>query len=203
MKDTVKIALGIILGFGCIGAICLGLLFTGAITCGLTALYPEEVFQETEKELFPTSTPFVAEQAELLRLGQSIIVENVEITVSKYEVADSLASEYESETQPEEGAKFLWLYVSSKNVGEVEESLPSAMQFQLLYKGTEIGWHYWPYGMLEDREQYESASVYPGYGRKGWILYEVPLGADPAEIAVRMEHAVDFWETEYWFWRLE
>lgn len=203
LKDVVKIAVGIVVGFGCIGAICLGLLLTGAITCGLTAPSPEEVIEEAEKELFPTPTPFIAEQAEFLPLGQSIVVENVEVSVSKYEVTDSLASQYEWEAQPEDGAKFLWLYVSSKNVGQVEEYLPSAGAFELLYKGTEIMPHSWPGGMLEDREQYEWASVYPDYGREGWILYEVPLGADPSEITVRMTHTLDFWEHEYWFWRLQ
>lgn len=155
MKDVVKIAVGIVVGFGCIGAICLGLLFTGAITCGLTAPSPEEAIEETRKEMFPSPTPFVAEQAELLPLGQSIVVENVEIIVSKYEFADSVASEYESWAQPDEGAKFLWLYVSSKNVGEVEEHLPGAGAFELLYKETEIGSQSWPPGMLEDRQAYE------------------------------------------------
>lgn len=201
MKDIVKIGLGIVVGFGCIGAICLGLLLTGAITCGLTAPSPEEAIEEAIREIYPT--PTVPAEG-VLSLGESITVDGVKVAVQNYEIVDSYEDEFEWQGQPEEGAKFLWLYIEAQNVGEVEECLPSDMNFQLVYKDAEI----WSRAASpDDRETYfvgwlGEGCVYPGIGREGWLLYEIPMAAEAVDIRVRFKHSTDH-ATEYYWWRLE
>lgn len=211
MKDILKIGLGIVIGFGCIGAICLGLLLTGAITCGLTALFPEEVVvvEESILEFYPTAT---VPAEEILSLGKSVTVDGVEVAVKNYEIVGSYEDKFEWQGQPKEGAKFLWLYVEAQNVGQVQECLPSAMDFRLWYKDDEI---YKRMASPVDRETYHvgffgEGCVYPGVGREGWLLYEIPMGAEPADILVRFSHPVDkprpmppHQVSEYYWWRLE
>ena len=50
---------------------------------------------------------------------------------------------------------------------------------------------------------YEREKVYPGIAREGWILYEIPAGADPVEILVRFEVTGGLFTEEYHLWRLE
>ena len=145
---------------------------------------------------FPTVTPTVTEEAVM---GEFVVYEDVKITVVEYELADSYVNTNGREEKPEEGAKFLWLHVRSKNVGEVAQDLPSPSQFALLYKGTQItlGLHWFLTGG-QGYAAYKKERVYPGVGREGWIQYEIPVGADSAEIMVRFTTG-----KEYHIWRLE
>lgn len=211
MKDVAKIAVGAILGFGCSAAICLGFLLTGAITYGLTALFREEVvvIEEGILEFYPTAT-IAAE--ETLSLGKSVTVDGVEVTVKNYELVGSYEDKFPRRGQPQEGAKFLWLYIEAQNVGEVKTCLPHAMDFRLWYEDDEI---FKRVASPVDRETYHAGffgqgCVYPGVGREGWILYEIPMGAEPADILVRFRHSVEkprplppHRVSEYYWWRLE
>jgi hypothetical protein len=86
------------------------------------------------------------------------------------------------------------------------------MDFRLWYKDDEI---YKRMASPVDRETYEveffgEGCVYPGVGREGWLLYEIPMGAEPTDILVRFSHPVDKPRplppqrvSEYHWWRLE
>ena len=74
--------------------------------------------------------------------------------------------------------------------------------FVLLYKNTQIS----PRSAFWGRQgytMYEREKVYPGIAREGWILYEIPAGADPVEILVRFEVTGGLFTEEYHLWRLE
>jgi len=211
MKDVAKIAVGIVLGFACSGTICLGFLLTGAITYGLIAPFREEVVvvEEGILEFYPIAT---VPAEEILSLGESVTVDGVEVAVKDYEIVGSYEDEFEWRGQPQEGAKFLWLYVEAQNVGEVKECLPRAVDFRLWCEDDEI---FKRVASPVDRETYHAwffgqGCVYPGVGREGWILYEIPMGAEPADILVRFGHSVDkprplppHRVSEYYWWRLE
>lgn len=95
----------------------------------------------------PTETPT---QETELSLGESAILDDIEFTVVRFEESNM----YECNTTPKEtvysaeGAKFLWVYVKVKNIGEVAREIPSrANDIKMLYAGEEIDceWCY-PFG---------------------------------------------------------
>ena len=153
----------------------------------------------------PTVTPT---QKTELSLGESAILDDIEFTVVRFEESHM----YECNTTPKEtvysadGAKFLWVYVKAKNVGEVAREVPDTFfNIKMLYKGEEInsqgirGSAFWgdPVGrkMYHDYEK-----VYPNVTEEGWILFEVPEGIDLSQAKIwvgypRISHyPVDIYE---------
>lgn len=137
----------------------------------------------------PTETPT---QETEMSLGQSAMLGDIEFTVVRFEESNM----YECNTTPNEtvysaeGAKFLWVYVKAKNVGEVAREVPDTLfNIKMLYKGEEInslgirGSAFWgdPVGrkMYHDYEK-----VYPSVAEEGWILFEVPEGIDLSQAKI-------------------
>jgi hypothetical protein len=197
LKGSLKIGCGITLGILIILTLCI----VGLIALGvLLAPEPEEI-EETVKEILATPTKALTPREKALPLGGLAAKEGVRVSINGYEFASSYEEEYRGQVTPEEGATFLWIHVYAENVGEVEKSLPAAYYFELLYKGDEI-YHDTP-GSVKGREVYKGESVYPGVGREGWVLYELPDAAQAHDIVVRLEWHHRAWEEpKYSFWRL-
>lgn len=150
---------------------------------------------EKEEGVTPsTPTPTPTPKTEL-SLGESTVVDGISFTILGYEFTDSYSRcEYNrGETfYPAEGAKFLWVHVKARNVGEVAQNTPSKYDMGLLYKGTEIKCRstcgIW--GELLERKTYHgNERIYPAVSEEGWILYEVPKGIiiSQAKICVDVE----------------
>ena len=157
-------------------------------------------------KIVPTPTPveFIPRRTEPSPVGTAeattgdfIIYSDIQTTVIEYEFADSYPTSYGA-GKAAEGAKFLWLHVRSENVGEVAQDLPNPSQFVLLYKDTKINRKLLLWEDPQGYTRYQGKKVYPGIGREGWILYEIPVGASPDEIMLRFTTG-----KEYHIWRLE
>jgi hypothetical protein len=127
----------------------------------------------------PSSTEF--------QLGESGIANNIAFVVIDYEFSESYISEYWGIEYPEEGAKFLWLYVKATNLGEVAQRIPDAWNVAILYKGTTI--HH-DYAHPKGRKRYAQSpleEIYPGVSEEGWILYQVPKNFYISQAKVRVD----------------
>ena len=130
------------------------------------------------------------------QLGESGIANNIAFVVTDYEFSGSYISEYGRIEYPEEGAKFLWLYVKAANLGEVAQEISDAWDVDILYKGTTI---YYDSAHPKGRKMYAGGRVmykiYPGVSEEGWILYQVPINFHISQAKVR----VDFWGSDGFF----
>jgi hypothetical protein len=193
-------ALVVVLGlFGCSIVTCLGILvFVPSPKATPTPTPLQAIPKRTEPYPTATAKPYPTATAEA-SMGDFVIYKDIKTTIIEYEFTDSYLTSYGTE-KPAEGAKFLWLHVKSENVGEVAHDLPGPWDFDLLYKDTEIGYRYLGgyRGYPQQYTEYQQERVYPGIAREGWILYEIPIGADPVEILVRFTT-----DREYHMWRLE
>jgi hypothetical protein len=143
----------------------------------------------------PTETPTPTAPTEL-SLEDSVIVNDISFVVVKYEFADRFIDEYNNTNLPNEGAKFLWLYVKATNIGEVAQYIPESYDVSILYKGTEItryrvGGRF--YLESKEREMYAYelmggfGKIYPDVSEEGWIIYEVPKNIDMSQAKIRVE----------------
>ena len=119
------------------------------------------------------------------QLGESGIANNIAFVVLDYEFSDSYIHEYGWIEYPEEGAKFLWLYVKAANLGEVAQEIPDGWDVDIFYKGTRI--HH-DYAHPKGRKMYpEKWKIYPSVSEEGWILYQVPKNFYISEAKVRVD----------------
>jgi len=88
----------------------------------------------TDKDVYsnPTSTTYVPPynkigSPKIFPNGMSVNVEKCKFT-DDYYCNDRIRS-------PPEGAKYLWAYISAKNVGDLPENIPSVGNIYLSYKG--------------------------------------------------------------------
>jgi hypothetical protein len=121
------------------------------------------------------------------RLGESGKANNIAFVVLDYEFSRTYISEYGRIEYPEEGAKFLWLYVKAANLGEVAQRIPDAWDVDILYKGATI--HH-DHANPKGRKMYVQSpleEIYPGVSEEGWILYQVPKNFYISEAKVRVD----------------
>jgi hypothetical protein len=150
---------------------------------------PTSTVTPTTTKTTPTPTPAPTPKTEL-SLGEGAIVDDISFTVVRYEFTDSYEAGYgEKHTHhPPEGAKYLWVYVKAKNVGELAYYIPYDYGVDLLYKGEEIMCtHTEPY--FEEKEMYRGSmtKIYPNVTKEGWVFYEVPKGIDISQAKIRVE----------------
>ena len=119
------------------------------------------------------------------QLGESGIANNIAFVVLDYDFSESYISKYGRTEYPEEGAKFLWLYVKAANLGEVAQRIPDDWDVDILYKGTTT--HH-DYANPKGRKMYpERWKIYPYVSEEGWILYQVPKNFYISEAKVRVD----------------
>ena len=129
-----------------------------------------------------------------LSLGESAMVNNISITVVKYEFADSFIDGSNRTHFPYESMKFLWIYVKVTNTGEVTQNIPRSSDVSVYYKDTffhRSGGVYY-YSESKEREMYSPTMVggfgllYLGGHEEGWIVYEVPKDLDISQTTIRV-----------------
>lgn len=121
-------------------------------------------------------------------LGQTVVLDDIALTVVKFEERDTFPYYYGNETPPE-GATFLFVYVEAKNVGEVARYTP---HITLVYKGEIDSTRYFsgfiqevPYVRYAPYDSYKE--IYPSVTEEGWIYFEVPKAFDPSEAKIRIK----------------
>lgn len=223
MKDSLKIALGIVAGVLAlcgIAAICLvGLTLFAAPRTPPTPIPSVGVVPSAE----PISTQVIAapsQTAPLVRtatsvltptpstqaLGQSVVYGDVKTTIVRYEFSGAYQAGSLGTQKPKAGLRFLWVYVIAQNVGNSPSYLPRESvnsQFYILYRGQQ---QIEPDPYFLERpgySAYRSVQAIPGVKREGWLLFSVPDQAQPADLKVLFDAAGSPFSHEYYTWQLK
>jgi len=216
MKDIWKIALGIVIGFTCLGALCCG----GIVLFGSALPSAEEITKQGTPEALPIPaglTPTIAAPTpiqtgtvekptaspEVPALGNYITSDGLRLGVMEYRVTNSRMTSWGEEEKPTEGAKFISFRIYVENIGETSFSFPSLSGAQIIYKGEDIA--------VYTTCDYEWASyfscswdrVYPGTSCEGWLCYEIPQAIEPSELTLRLNVSREIFGAEWHSWRLE
>jgi hypothetical protein len=187
MRDSLKIALGIIIGV--IGTLVLCILCSFLVVIqGSTLL--ELIMSDTESvddllsAIKGTTTVLPEEVIPPFTIGESVIHNNYVVTVDAYEFLDEYAHEYRGKTEPPEGAKFAWVHISIKNVGENAIDGPYASRFKLVYRGERISSSW---GGREGFPDYRGGEVFPEVMNEGWLGYVVPITTEAVDLEIIFE----------------
>lgn len=168
MRDSLKIALGIILGCAGIAAV-IGCGFL-AVTLFLGGL----VIPPRESEL-QTVSP----------IGEIASFDEFEVVVDGYEFSGEYETEFTSNIEPPEGAKFVWIHIRVRNLGETAEySLSQITDLKLAYLDEELT------SKRGNREGYPDYAggiftgekLYPGVELDGWLRFTVPVAAQEEDL---------------------
>lgn len=127
------------------------------------------------------------EVASNLDLGEPVTIDDVRLTVDQFKMSES-AGEEPFVATPAPGAKFLWIHVTAQNVGETQIS--RFVNVRSKYRGEEIGSSFLIQISLQDPAFppfNSSVNLFPGAQSEGWKVFEVPVGLDPAEVAVLLK----------------
>ena len=158
----------------------------------------------------PRVTPTTPQKTEL-SLGESATINGITFVVDEYEFTNSfIMPPYNFTIPPPEGAKFLWVHVKAKNIGEVPRYLPWFIM--LHYKGIEIREYTASYEKEEytsqyyslgERKMYRKHYVYPYVSKEGWMIYTVPATFDATDAKLWvMIPPPGYWHGESFTWRL-
>ncbi|MFH1683064.1 MAG: hypothetical protein ABIA37_04670, partial [Candidatus Woesearchaeota archaeon] len=115
-----------------------------------------------------------------ISLNEEVVNDNISLEVLSWGFTPKCGYK-----NPQEGAKFLWIYVTSKNVGDIP--LPLTTKFMIQYRGVNVTpvysgtWNF--YNFKKTTYKY-----FPETGQEGLLLFEVPngLGDNDAEFIADM-----------------
>jgi len=156
---------------------------------------PEEMIEETEKEIEEATKGTYAEtaeesQLELLPLGQPAVIDDIRFTVVEY-----IISKEEGGKPPyTEGAQYLFLHFKVENIGDVAKAPPYSENIRVIYKGKGVEKPFLvlpPTANVEGRElecypylYFYYGDIYPGVTKEGWQAYLVPIEFHPEDTKV-------------------
>lgn len=139
----------------------------------LVACYPTpapvQAYPPTQAPNRPLPTP--------LAINRGIRYADFQVTMSQAEVTTSYITEYGSVRNPPLGAKFLWVHVFLKNVGQIEHGLPAIEHYSVLYGSSEFKSIY---GHRQGYVDYTTLKpvVYQGQQVDAWLRFDIPAGAE-------------------------
>jgi hypothetical protein len=125
--------------------------------------------QPTATQIRPLPTPSSP--------GDSITWDTLQVTMDRLEINDQYMTDYGSTRNPPSGAKFLWVHIQLRNVGQIEMPVPVAEHFSVLYAGTELK----PtYGHRQSYTDYTTLgpAIFPDQVLDGWIRFDIPITAE-------------------------
>jgi Domain of unknown function (DUF4352) len=110
-------------------------------------------------------------------LGDSIIWDDLQVTMNQLEVTQDYVTDYGSTRIPPAGQKFLWVQIRLKNTGQIEMDVPLAEHFSVLYAGAELKPSY---GHRQGHEEYTTLGplIFPNQELDGWIRFDIPTTAE-------------------------
>jgi hypothetical protein len=216
VKDTLKIGLGIVIGFICLGALCCGgiVLFGSAlpsaeevtkrgtpetqpIPAGLTPTMVVPALIPTETAEKPIASP------EVPALGNYITSDGLKLGVMEYRVTNSRMTSWGEEEKPTKGAKFISFRIYVENIGETAITFPNLFDTEIIYKGENIVGYAQCDAEWDDYGACIWERVYPGTSCEGWRCYEIPQAIEPSELTLRLNVSSETFGAEWHSWRLE
>ena len=109
--------------------------------------------------------------------GDSIIWQDLQVTMDQIETTDDFITEFGSQRIPSPGMKFMWVHIQLKNVGQIEIEIPQIEHFSVLYAATELK----PtYGHRQKYTEYATLGpiLFPDQEGDGWIRFDIPATAE-------------------------
>ena len=109
--------------------------------------------------------------------GNSIIWQNLQVTMEQAEISGDFITEYGFTRSPSAGEKFVWVHVQLKNMGQKQIDTPSPEHFGVLYAATELK----PtYGHRKDYSDYTVLDpvVFPNQVMDAWLRFDIPVNAE-------------------------
>lgn len=113
--------------------------------------------------------------------GDTILWENLQVTMDRLEVTQDYLTEYGSTRVPPAGQKFLWVHLRLKNIGHVQLDIPVSEHFSVLYAAAELK----PtYGHRKDYADYTAlgATIFPGQELDAWLRFDIPIAAELSDL---------------------
>ncbi len=173
MKDSLKIAIGIIVGVLALCGLATLCLFTLALLVRIPTPTPAPVGIVPHETSIPSSTSPPSPQ----KFGASVTYGNIRVTLISYEFSGSYQDTNHFTQRPADGAQFLWVHVRAEDIGKNAETVPGNWAFSLIYedKQTDSSSIFSP---RPGYATYSGGQVFPGVARDGWIRFEVPTQMD-------------------------
>jgi len=194
MKDSLKIGLGIVIGV--LGVALCALCTSVAIGAGGLAFL--DTFLPSSEQPILLVQASATLQPIPQPIGSEMRHEDFAVTLLEYEFSGSYRGEYDVDEEPPEGAKFLWVHILVRNVGQNAGDSPSPSDFSLIHLGEQIGRGF-SLGKGPGYEQYDGGEIFPGVSREGWLRFTLPKAAEPRQIVVVWE---PFLAEEFGSWQL-
>ena len=130
-----------------------------------------DIDQYLKNDINNTPTPKAS-----IRIGNSIISDELQISLTDYKFSDIFVSEDGSETPPP-GAKYLIVNITVSNIGDNSSTTPDTDSYHVVHSGKKIRFE-------SNSSEYESVELFPGYETEGRIRAIVPEGAEPETITI-------------------
>jgi hypothetical protein len=133
----------------------------------------------------PSSTPLVAAGNKSLPtpafVGQMVVYDNLQVTMTGAEVTNSYLTEYGSNREPPADKKFLWIRLLLKNISPSERNLPAPEHFSVLNVPTEFKA---AYGHRKDHTDYMALTtvMVPGQIVDAWLRFDIPAAMKLKEL---------------------
>ena len=159
------------------GILAIGLfILTACSSAGQTSITPPAATPSpqpaaTEIKVFPTPSS----------LSDSIIWDNLQVTMDQLEVTQDYMTDYGSSRIPPAGQKFLWVYIRLENTGQSEVEVPLSEHFSVLYAGTELKPSY---GHRQGYADYTTLGsvIFPNQELDSWLRFDIPKAAELNEL---------------------
>lgn len=113
--------------------------------------------------------------------GDSIIWEDLRVTMDQREVTQDYVTEFGSTRVPPVGQKFLWVHIQLKNLGQVQMDVPISEHFSILYAAAELK----PiYGHRQAYAEYAALGpvIFPDQELDGWLRFDIPATAELSDL---------------------
>jgi hypothetical protein len=128
----------------------------------------------------PSATPKATEVSKSLPTpissGQTIVYNDLQVTMDQAEITGSYISEFGSSREPSADIKFLWIHLILKNIGQKEQNLPAEEHFSALAGTAEFK----PtYGQRKDHIDYTALNTVINQDEElnAWLRFDVPANA--------------------------
>jgi hypothetical protein len=192
MKKSVKIGIGILLGFIAV-TLCILCCILVFIVGGIAYLGTSEKFSTTQVVLNETTK-------EPLPIGSEVNYYNQTVKLVESEFTDSYKTEDDIYQKPPEGAKYLWIHIIAHNDENKPIFSPTQNEFTLIYQSKQIDSEI----IYLARPGYNSlgmGQILPGKSHEGWLRFTVPNAAEANQIIVMFKPYLEFSDI-YFLWKL-
>ncbi len=192
MRDVLKIALGIVIGFLALAA-CILCAFLALSAGGIALFASIPTSTPYSPESFPSYTPWSIPTPSptpgTSQIGKPWEDDGLSVSVSEAELSTCFTSIHGSEICPPEGAQYLWVHIERENLRD-QADLPiySCFWISLHYLGDKLKPQ--SHGEAAGRPDWSGGGcgeLYAGHNDDGWVYFEVPVGIDLSQALLRIE----------------